>query len=131
MAPSSPGRPQIGRELGRGAEGVVYENLDQPGWVVKIFHMHGTSPLQARNEFDNLEKARSIRPDNVVKAQVPVDPRQGWIVKQEVLATTTPPDLAQRMQVLHDFRSQVPDADGNLMWGTTAENPTPRWLLIE
>ena len=73
--------PRIGRELGRGAEGVVYENLDQPGWVVKEFHKGGTSPLQAGNEFRNLEKARAIRPDNVVKAQPPVDPAQGFLVK--------------------------------------------------
>ena len=65
------GMPRIGQELGRGAEGVVYENLDQPGWVVKEFHQGGTSPLQARNEFQNLEKARAILPDNVVKAQAP------------------------------------------------------------
>jgi hypothetical protein len=74
--------PQIGQELGRGAEGVVYENGDQPGWVVKVFHKGGTSPYQAGNEFQNLEKARTIRPDNVVKAQPPADPRQGWIVKE-------------------------------------------------
>jgi hypothetical protein len=62
------GMPRIGQELGRGAEGVVYENLDRPGWVVKEFHKGGTSPLQARNEFQNLERAPAIRPDNVVKA---------------------------------------------------------------
>jgi hypothetical protein len=44
-------------------------NLDQPGWVVKVFHAGGTSPFQARNEFANLEKARAICPDNVVKSQ--------------------------------------------------------------
>jgi hypothetical protein len=62
------GMPRIGQELGRGAEGVVYEDLDQPGWVVKEFHPGGTSPLQAMNEFQNLERARAIRPDNVIKA---------------------------------------------------------------
>lgn len=30
--------PRIGREIGRGAEGIVYENLDQPGWVVKEYY---------------------------------------------------------------------------------------------
>jgi hypothetical protein len=72
--------PRIGRELGRGAEGVVYENLDEPGWVVKEFHKQGTSPLRARNEFDNLQRARAIRPDNVVGARARADPGQGWIV---------------------------------------------------
>jgi len=129
---SGPGRmPPIGAELGRGAEGIVYENLDQPGWVVKEFHMGGTSPFQARNEFQNLEKARAIRPDNVVQAQAPADPQQGWLAKEQVLPTTTPPDMAQRAQVLQDFLPQIPDAGGNLMWGTTASNSTPRWLLIE
>jgi hypothetical protein len=123
--------PQIGRELGRGAEGVVYDNLDQPGTVVKVFHKGGTAPPQARNEFRNLEKARAIRPDNVVKAQAPADPRQGWIVKEEVLSTDVPEDQAEKAKLLHDLLPQIPDAGGNLMWGTTADNPTPRWMLIE
>ncbi|MGH9439891.1 MAG: hypothetical protein ACRD22_18935, partial [Terriglobia bacterium] len=52
-----------------------------PGWVVKEFHQGLTSPLQARNEFANLAKARAIRPDNVVQAQAPADPRQGNRIK--------------------------------------------------
>ena len=48
--------PRIGQELGRGAEGIVYEDLDQPGWVVKEYYQGGTSPLQAQNEFQNLER---------------------------------------------------------------------------
>ena len=128
-APQS-GRPRIGRELGRGAEGIVYENLDQPGWVVKEFYPGGTSPLQAGNEFANLEKARIIRPDNVVKAQVPADPRQGWIVKEEVYRSNTPKDYAQLNDVLRDFQN-IRDVLGNLMWGTTSDNPTPRWILFE
>ena len=124
-------RPRIGRELGRGAEGVVYENLDQPGWVVKVFHASGTSPLQAANEFANLEKARQIRPDNVIRAQAPADPRQGWLVKEQVFPTTTPPDKAQRAQVLQDFLPQIADVGNNLMWGSTASNPTARWLVVE
>src|SRR5947208_3587176 len=103
------GMPRIGQELGRGAEGVVYENLDQPGWVVKSFHKGGTSPLQARNEFQNLENARALRPDNVVKAQVPADPRQDWLVKEKVLPTDVPEDLAQKAQLLQDLLPQIPD----------------------
>jgi hypothetical protein len=129
--PSGTGQPRIGGEIGRGAEGIVYENLDQPGWVVEVFHPGHTSPLQAGNEFANLEKARAIRPDNVVKAQAPADPRQGWIVKEEVLKTNVPQDLVEKAKVLQDFLSQIPDAGGNLMWGTTVDNPTPRWVLIE
>ena len=125
------GMPRIGQELGRGAEGVIYEDLDQPGWVVKEFHQGGTSPFQARNEFQSLERARAIRPDNVVKAQAPADQRQGFLVKEQVLPTDVPPDLAERTQVLRDFLPQIPDADGNLMWGVTVDNLTPRWLLIE
>ena len=123
-------RPSIGREIGRGAEGVVYDNLDDPSMVVKVFHQGGTSPLQARNEFQNLEKARTIRPDHVSKAQAPADPRQGWLVKEKVFRTDVPEDWAQRVQVLHDLQN-IPDARNNLLWGTTAVNPTPRWILIE
>lgn len=92
------GMPRTGRELGRGAEGIVYEDLDQPGWVVNAFHPGGTSPFQAGNEFQNLEKARAILPDNVVKAQAPADPRQGFLVKEQVLPTEVPPDLASTLR---------------------------------
>jgi RIO-like serine/threonine protein kinase len=112
------GMPRIGQELGRGAEGVVYEDLDQPGWVVKEFHPGGTSPFEAGNEFQNLERARAIRPNSVVKAQAPADPRQGFLVKEQVLPTDVPEDLAQRKQVLRDFLPQIPDAGGNVMWGS-------------
>jgi hypothetical protein len=122
--------PRLGREIGRGAEGVVYEDLDQPGWVVKVFHSGGTSPLQAGNEFQNLENARAIQPDHVLKAQTPADPRQGFLIKEMLLLTNVPEDLAQRNQVLRGFQS-IPDADGNLRWGATADNLTPRWILIE
>jgi hypothetical protein len=123
--------PQIGQELGRGTEGVVYENLDQPGWVVKEFHQGGTSPLQAGSEFQNLENARAIRPDNVVKAQALADPRQSFLVKERVLPTDVPEDLAQKAQVLQDFLPHIADAASNLMWGVTPDNPTPRWILLE
>jgi hypothetical protein len=67
----------------------------------------------------------------VVKAQAPADPRQGFLVKEKVLPTNAPPDAAQKAAVLQDFLPQIPDAGGNLMWGVTADNPTPRWILIE
>jgi hypothetical protein len=128
---SGAGCPRIGREIARGAEGIVYENLDQPDWVVKVFHPGGTSPLQAGNEFANLEKARAIRPDNVVKAQAPTDPRQGWIVKEKVLKTNIPEDWVERANVLQDLLVQIADAGSNLMWGATMGNPAPRWILVE
>jgi hypothetical protein len=96
----------------------------------KEFHKGGTSPFQAGNEFQNLEKARAIRPNNVVKAQAPADPRHGWIVKELVTRSYTSADRAQRQKLLQDFQN-FPDVAGNLMWGTTADNPTPRWILIE
>ncbi len=127
------GMPQIGQELGRGAEGVVYENLDQTGWLVKEFHKGGTSPLQARNEFQNLENARAILPDNVVKAQAPIDPRQGFLVKEQViLDSPTPADVVAGRQIEQTFvNGGVQDVGGNLMFGHTVDNPTPRWMLIE
>jgi hypothetical protein len=125
--------PRSGQEIGRGPEGVVYEDLDQPGAVVKVFHKGGTSPLQARNEFQNLEKARAILPDNVVKAQAPADPRQGFLVKEQVISDIpTPADRAALRQIEQDFiNGGVQDVGGNLMFGHTADNPAPRWMLIE
>ena len=97
-----------------------------------MFHKGGTSPFQARNEFQSLEKARAMpgRADNVVQAQAPTGPHQGWLVKRKVIPTDVPEDSTQGNQVLQDFQN-IPDVDGNLMWGTTADNPTPRWILIE
>jgi hypothetical protein len=124
------GMPRIGAEIDRGAEGVVYENLDEPDCVVKEFHVGATSPFQAQNEFANLENARAIRPDNVVKVRAPANPQQGWLVKQKVFPSNVPKNHAQRAALVRDFRN-IRDAWGNLMWGTTADNPTPRWILIE
>ena len=126
--PAPKGRPLKGNELGRGADGVVYEIPNDPNNVLKEFH-HPTLP-QARNEFANLENARAIRPDNVVGAQAPANPRQGWIVKERVYPSSTPKDMTQLTEVLRDFQN-IPDAGSNLMWGTTASNSTPRWILIE
>jgi hypothetical protein len=106
--------PRIGPELGRGAEGVVYENLDLPGWVVKVFYPSGASPYQARSEFQNLVKARAIRPDNVVYAQPPTDPRQDFLVKERVRPTDVPEDLIEKARVLQDFHG-IQDASGNLI----------------
>jgi hypothetical protein len=124
------GLPRLGQRLGEGKEGIVYENLDQPGTVVKVFKRGQTSPLQARNEFVNLENARQIRPDNVVNAQAPLNPRQGFLVKEQVMPSLTPPDMVQFGDLLVDFQN-IQDAAGNLMWGTTPGNLTPRWLLLE
>jgi hypothetical protein len=101
--------------------------------VVKVFHKGGTSVLQARNEFRNLEKARAIRPDNVVKAQAPADPRQGFLVKEQVISDPpTPADRAALRQIEQDFiNGGIQDVGGNLRFGHTADNPTPRWMLIE
>jgi hypothetical protein len=124
--------PRIGQELGRGAEGVVYENLDQAGWVVKEFHHGGTSPLQAGNEFQNLERARATRPGNVVKAQAPADPRQGFLVKEQVIRDTPPADRTELGRIIQEFDDAgVHDASGNMIFAHTADNPTPRWILIE
>src|SRR5690349_5919238 len=69
------GMPRIGQEIGRGAESVVYENLDQPGWVVK---------------------------------------------------DTPPVNRAEVGRIIQDFDDAgVHDAAGNMIFGHTADNPTP------
>lgn len=75
--------------------------------------------------------SQSIKTSRVIRAQAPANPRQGWLIKEQVFPATLPPVKAQRKQVEGDFLPQLPDAGGNLMWGTTAGNPIPRWLLIE
>jgi hypothetical protein len=124
--------PRTGQEIGRGAEGVVYENLDEPGWVVKEFHTGGTSPRQALNEFENLARARAVRPENVVQALPPVSARQGFLVKELVSRDTPPADRAELASILQDFdNAGVQDAASNMIFGHTAGSLTPRWILIE
>jgi hypothetical protein len=100
---------------------------------VKEFHAGGTSPFQAGNELANLEKARLIHPDHVVKAQALVDPRQGWIVKEKVILNApTPADLGAGKQIEQDLADGgIQDIGGNVVFGHTADNPTPRWILLE
>ena len=129
-ATATSGLPRTGREIGSGAEGSVYVNADAFGWVVKVFTPGKGSPLQARNEYQNLENARAMHPQNVVQARAPVDPRQGFLVKQEFIPSNTEPNYDQGAQLLRDFQN-IHDSSGNLQWGTTADNPTPRWILIE
>ena len=121
--------PRLGPYLNEGSKGAVYENAEKPGWVVKKFFQGRGSPLQARNQYNNLQAARRISPDNVVEAEAPLNPRQGWLVKQQVFESDTPPDMAQYAQIVNDL--QVQDAGRNLMWGYTLDNPSPRWILIE
>jgi hypothetical protein len=47
-----------------------------------------------------------------------------------VFPTDVPEDLGQKAAALRDFPN-IHDAAGNLMWGTTAGDPTPRYILIE
>jgi hypothetical protein len=94
----------------------------------------GGNPLAARNQLDNLARARAIQPDNVVQARPLLDPAnprsQNWLVEEEVLQTNIPQDLLEWWRLLQVFQN-FPDAGGNLQWGTTGGNSTPRWLLIE
>jgi hypothetical protein len=66
----------------------------------------------------------------VVQAQAPADPRQGWLVKEEVYPSDTPKDWVQKAEVESDFKN-IQDAHNNLIWGTSASDPTLRWILIE
>jgi hypothetical protein len=106
--------PRKGQEINRGREGVVYENLDQPDTVVKEYYPQGGNPAQAGTEFQNLVNARAILPDNVVKAQPPANPRQGYIVKERVFPTDLPEDLTRKAQVIRAFKN-IQDASGNLL----------------
>jgi hypothetical protein len=136
QTPAGHQAPQLGGRLGQGGEGAVFQHATDPGWAVKVYKQ-GTNPLEARNMINRLDQARAIpgRADNVVRTRPLVDPAnprgQNWVVREEVLPTNVPPDYAQQAQVLRDFLPTHPDAAGNLLWGTTAGNSTPRWILIE
>jgi hypothetical protein len=68
----------------------------------------------------------------VVKAQVPADPQQGWIVKEQVIRDTPSADPTELIRIVQDFdNAGVQDPGGNMVFGHTADNPTPRWILVE
>jgi hypothetical protein len=56
--------------------------------------------------------------------------QSGQRTGEEMTPSDTPEDLVQLAQLFQDFQ-HIPDVYGNLMWGTTADNPTPRWILFE
>jgi hypothetical protein len=40
-------------------------------------------------------------------------------------------NAAQKSELERELSPTVHDVKGNLMLGTTSDNPTPRWILIE
>jgi hypothetical protein len=48
-----------------------------------------------------------------------------------VLSVDLPPDLVEKIHVLQDFLPTISDVGGNLIWGMTLDDTTPRWILIE
>jgi hypothetical protein len=124
-------RPPLGAFIDRGADGTVYMVEGQANQVIKVFHM----ARQVQNELANLARARGapgVLPENVVTV---LQQGNGWLVKEFVTRVT--PNQAQAAEGLALFRALVaagvdePTIGTNLVFGYTANNPTPRWILLE
>jgi RHS repeat-associated protein len=143
-SPAGSQPPRLGTRIGGGGEGVVYSNLDEPGWVVKVFNQN-TNPLAPRNQLQNLATGRQVSPQNVVQARPLIDPTnprtQNWIVTQEVIPVSgeLPASVvAEGRQLATTFANggvrDVVTPSGppnNMVYGHTASDSTPRWYLIE
>jgi hypothetical protein len=124
--------------LGRGAEGTVFELHGHPEWVLKEFHP-GTVATQASNEAANLARLRSVFGDRhvvrVIEPPIRFAPGERVVLlKERVFPTNANPDYAARdriVQTLQERGMANVDVGRNLIWGTTAGDPTPRWIWIE
>jgi RHS repeat-associated protein len=136
--PSYSSLPERGGVLGRGAEGTVFELHGHPEWVLKEFHP-GTVATQASNEAANLARLRSVFGDRhvvrVIEPPIRFAPGERVVLlKERVFPTNANPDYAARdriVQTLQERGMANVDVGRNLIWGTTAGDPTPRWIWIE
>ena len=98
---------------------------------MKEYHAHRGAVNPALSEFQNLEKARSILPDNVVSATRPLVDSQKWLVRQRVFKVDpTRAQLADAAEIARRLSNGgVKDVPGNLLFGYTHSNATPRWIF--
>lgn len=114
----------------------MFDLPDHPGWVLKEFKS-GTVGTQASNEANNLEALRKVFGDNhVVKSITPprrFNPGDPITLLKEKVTKAANPDYEARKRIIQTLRERGmrDDVGGNLMWGTTASNSTPRWIWIE
>ena len=99
LAPNEVPRPNLGRPLGSGADGSVFEVQGNPNQAIKQFK----NPGQVQNELDNLARgmtAEGFGPENVIKVLQRGD---GYLVKETV--TPGVPNDAQVAEGLKFFKA--------------------------
>ena len=128
--------PEKGQVIGQGAEGTIYDLPSHPEWVLKEFHP-GTVATQASNEAANLARLRGVFGDrHVVRTIEPprrFAPGERVVLLKERVWPAANSDRAARDRIIQTLREKgmQTDVGDNLMWGTTAGDPTPRWIWIE
>src|SRR5262245_48332305 len=133
-------------ELGRGADGIVIEVLDHPELIIKDMNHplklgRNRVALELRVLHAVLEATKGLGATRVFNHGT--DERgRSWLVRERVF-DVEPRGSQQARTVLIDIilsihlnadvsRLMLPDPKfDNVRWGHTADNPEPRWVLID
>jgi hypothetical protein len=133
-------------ELGRGADGIVVEVLDHPELVLKDMNHpfklgQNRIALERRVLHAVIDATGGLGATRVFNLGTDEQERS-WLVRERVFdvhprgtqdARNTLVDLILRILPNADVnRLMLPDPTfDNVRWGTTQDNPEPRWILID
>jgi|SRR5262245_29017635 len=133
-------------ELGRGADGVVWELLDHPELVLKEMNHpfklgRNRIALEFRVLQAVLEATNGLGATRVFNRGT--DAREcSWLVRERVFDVEPRGAQAARSELIAIILQIYPSSDVNLLmlpdptfdnvrWGYTQANPEPRWILID
>ncbi len=138
-------RPSI-LELGRGADGVVVEVLDHPELVLKEmnhpFKLGRNRIALEQRILHAVAAATTHRGATHVFNQGTDEHERSWLVRERVFdvhprgSQSTRTTLIEIIFQIHPSadvsRLMLPDPTfDNVRWGYTAQDPEPRWILID
>jgi hypothetical protein len=133
-------------ELGRGADGIVFEVFDHPELVIKDMNHpfklgRNRVTLELRLLQAVLEATRGLGATRVFNHGT--DAREcSWLVRERVFDVHPRGTQAARTALVQLILQIHPNADvslfmlpdprfDNVRWGYTELNPEPRWILID
>src|SRR5262245_32991759 len=133
-------------ELGRGADGIVVEVLDHPELVIKDMNHafklgRNRVALELRVLQAVVEATKGLGATRVFNHGTDEQERS-WLVRERVFDVHPRGPQEARTALVELILRIHPSADVNLLmlpdptfdnvrWGYTAENPEPRWILID
>jgi len=133
-------------ELGRGADGIVVEVQDHPGWVIKDMNHafklgRNRIELERRVLFAVAEATQGLGATQVFNLGTDEQERS-WLVRERVFDVEPRGSQAERTRLIDLILRMMPNADvnrtmlpdptyDNVRWGYTLAHPEPRWILID